>query len=420
MIRNNLGSRRTAGLILISTLTSTLVCALAPDAWAIYSFQTTLSSGYYRDLEQKPHLPVFFYWNFDHTAQNSTETYADLGVNNNLVPGIWKFSLYQAYVTVPLGGNSELSVYRRPQATVGRQMLTEGFDLALMDGAQIPYSWSESGGVFLYGGALRNLEDRNLENGTRVYGASLRGKAARTKYRMGYERKESNTDSLNLAHATAMREWTEIPGQPTALAKGQWNLSTGRFDQALGELQVTPAENLQAALDYSSRRPTPFDAANGLFIYRLFALSTEEQLSANLTWRLSPEVTAQGGVDHVRYQSPAGRETSYQETLGLSFDRDRNRWSPNLVHLKSYGGELIQMGIRLLRTVTSFTQMRIEADVAYIDKINGISGWAYHTRGGMSFHLGSRFLAMALVEIERNQIFKIDARGVIYVSHFYY
>ena len=90
-------------------------------------------------------------------------------------------------------------------------------------------------------------------------------------------------------------------------------------------------------------------------------------------------------------------------------DSARDAFQPGMV----LGGKY---RVDLTHTITFET----EADVAHIDKINGINGWAYHDRSGFDFSPLPQLLTRALVEFESNHIFSFDARLAAYVSYFYF
>src|SRR3989338_3807445 len=123
-----------------------LLLLVPPSGLAMTSSQTTLSSGFYRDATQQSHMPIYLYWNGTHTSDKGIETFIDLGVNNTVVLDAWEFYVYGATVSVPLASGFEEAPYRKSQLQLGRQLYLEGFEVGLLDGAQLPFYFSSSGG----------------------------------------------------------------------------------------------------------------------------------------------------------------------------------------------------------------------------------------------------------------------------------
>ena len=140
-----------------------LLMSLAAIAWhvpfasASVSLKSTLSTGYYRDAEQDSHVPAYLYWNFNHVAKNGIETFLNVGLNNAVMEDLWRIYVYEAMLSFPIWQGFEDAPYRTSRLQVGRQLFYEGFELSLLDGLQLPFYWSQTGGMTLAAGSANSV-----------------------------------------------------------------------------------------------------------------------------------------------------------------------------------------------------------------------------------------------------------------------
>lgn len=384
------------------------------------TFRTTLSAGYLRDLQQKSHLPARLYWTLNHTADSGIETWIDLGADNAMIPERWSFFLYQAFVTVPLFEGPADAPYRKPRIQIGRQLLTEGFELSPMDGVLIPLHFSGGSGVTLGAGALIQTDKAPASYESKTVTASAHASALGFRPEAGIIHKRRDSEGATFGHGSLSRGWESIPWSPFALARAQWNLGERSLDQAVAELATHPSDTFDWSVAGSTRQPSALAPGDQPFLYRLFSISTEECLESSAVWNPWEDARVGAEIRRMTFHSQAGFEVGSQQELWSTFDWLLGRWTPSLTHLSSYGGEVVQGGLRFERALGDHMELNAEVDSARISKVNGISGWAHHGRGGVGFRLGSRFFALVRAEVERNHLFEFDSRAVIYVSHFFY
>ncbi|MCM2278427.1 MAG: hypothetical protein NDJ89_10165 [Oligoflexia bacterium] len=389
-----------------------LLCS-APEGHALLTTRTTLSTGFYRDVEQRGRVPALFYWTLNHTSPDRIETNVDLGVNNDVHPqGAWRVYLYEARVDVPFG---------KSRLSLGRQLLTEGFELSTFDGVMIPLriaSWLE---LLPLAGISSTVDNLEPEERSRSAGLTAFGSAGSLSWKAGYLRKSKpGISGEDLAHVSALHDFSDMPLTPALLGKAQWDLTRASFDQGLAELQLTPHRDLQLALTYSDRKPSVADTASRDWIYRLFSISSRKEYGASAAWRLTSALTALVTVQDYRFDSVVKRESANEQQISLLYRRGNSSLEPFFARISSHGGEVFQTGLRAYAPISDRFDARGLVDLTKIEKLNGISGWAHHLRAGMGYQLSSRFLAQAVAELERNHRFELEARAIAYVSHFYY
>src|ERR1039457_3374202 len=120
------------------------------QASAVVSVSTSGTMGYYRDSNQQGHLPLYYNISYSGTHTNGAESSLDLILNNDFTQNNWSVIPSQVMIVYPLSDG--FSPWRRSRVQIGRQFFTEGFDISLLDGIQLPVYWSQSGGLWFYGG----------------------------------------------------------------------------------------------------------------------------------------------------------------------------------------------------------------------------------------------------------------------------
>ena len=324
----------------------------------------------------------------------------------------------QAYVTIPLSKPPKLLSYQESRIQVGRQLLTEGFEMAILDGVQVPYYWSPTGGFWFFAGGDHVLEDENMNLVSQLYGGSIFEEFDGVMTKVGYVEKNMTGANQTLIHGQVMRGF-DVPMAPIVLLKGQLDTaSLGRANQAITEIQLTPTNQTTLIVDYNVRDVNQLYNGNQATIYNLFAISPVKSYDASLTWSPSWFTSIGTTFKRLTYLSQAGNELAYEADL-FSIHRFRySNFSPIVSFIYSYGLPTYDFGGKYRVDLTHTVTFETEADVAHIDKINGINGWAYHDRSGLDFSPLPQLLTRALVEFESNHIFSFDARLAAYVSYF--
>lgn len=415
---------------------ATLFLALSlPQAHALVSSEVTLSSGYYQDYEGEHQVPVFLYWTLNYTGKSGVEAYFDMGFNNQLLIDQWGYFLYQAYVTVPFSQGFASAPYRRSRIQVGRQFLSDGFELTLLDGVQLPVYWSQNGGANLIAGGSYAIDEKRFDFSSRLYGGTLHQKILGAKWQAGYFQKQRRFEAENdgdaessasegLAHASLFKSYEDTFLKPSFLLKGQWKLSGAQNEglsdlyQGYGELLVTPLNTVTLGTSYSKRKPSELDPAETTFVYRLFAVSPQKTASGFITWSPNQDLRFSTKFRRTQFDSPEKLETANEQELDISWLHGKSSWMPSIFRLKSYGGEVWQPALAYRHSLSDAAGLRAEVAAAHIEKLNGIESWAYHSRAGVDVRLAPRLLTLALVEVERNHRFELDARAVAFLTYY--
>jgi len=405
------------------------VCATELSAQALISSEVTLSGGVYQDYTAKFRAPVFFYWNLNHTNAAGVETYFDLGANNNLIENRWGFYLYQGYFSIPFSQGFENAPSKKSRIQLGRQLLTEGFEMDILDGVQVPIYWSENGGVNLHGGASYFMQEDLVDTHSQVYGATAHQKFLGAIWKGGYLHKKRHFEprpslSENNAHASVMWSSERVPFHPLLQAKAQWNLSTRSYDQGYAELSFYPRDSVSFGATYSKRQPSSLNTIDSYLVFRIFSISPVYTAGGFITFTPREELRFAANVRHSTYNSPAGNEDGDEQELTVSWYRNRSTVIPGLAHVKSYGGEFWEPSLTYRFDISSTASLRVQGAIADIKKINNIKSTAYSGRAGWDFRpfpsKAPRLSTLLLGEVESNHIFKIDGRFIAFVSYLLY
>lgn len=390
-------------------------------ASSIYSIQTRVSTGYRQKINHEKRFTAFLDWTLRHSDMDRMEAVVDLGLNNEFVQNHWGFYPYQAYLTYSLtGSESKIPIYDRSRIQLGRQLLVEGFELAPLDGAQIPLYWSKTGGLHLSGGGLHSLEERQINFDSILAGVSAFETILDTQLRVGYIYKRKSSEDANLIHGAIQKDLPMLPWSPSIFLKAQGRADDNTFQQGVSELSFFPSNSLGVSMSYSSRRYPDLYPGERDFIYELFSISPTKSLRSSAYLNLNSDIRIQTSLQKFTFDSLSGKEDGYEAELSPSFHWNQFSFIPSFQYLYSYGGRLYSFGVKLIQRFAQELSLKSEASAVKLSKINGIENWAYHTRSGLEYQLNSKLFGAILMELERNQYFKIDARAVVYVSHFYY
>ena len=121
---------------------------------AVTTSETTISGGYYSDIAKKLHSTVYLDWEFSNIQENGLETFSMIGLQNDFYDNDWMLKPYLLYLTYPLSVGYEDRPSYKSKIQVGRQLLTEGFEIEILDGIYLPYYLSHDLKVWLYGGVV--------------------------------------------------------------------------------------------------------------------------------------------------------------------------------------------------------------------------------------------------------------------------
>ena len=404
-----------------------LLMSLAAIAWhvpfasASVSLKSTLSTGYYRDAEQDSHVPAYLYWNFNHVAKNGIETFLNVGLNNAVMEDLWRIYVYEAMLSFPIWQGFEDAPYRTSRLQVGRQLFYEGFELSLLDGLQLPFYWSQTGGMTLAAGSANSVYVSEPNWESQVYGGTVHENFAGALWKAGYFfNYRENQDSRNLVEASVLKIWNQFFLHPMVFLRGQTNLPSLSLYQSMAEIQLVPLEDVTVNVSAEGNLPNQLLPENQEFIYSMFAAGRQNTYRLSTAWAPGRSFHTEASLRYILFDSQKGDENANHYDLSIDTIVSDLNLGGQVGHIRSYGGEVSYGGVKILKSLSHKTKLRLEGSMAWVDKINQIQGWAYHGRSGMDFRLASRFILSALAEVERNHLFDMDARAILYVSHFYF
>jgi len=379
---------------------------------AVVSFQTTASFGYYKDIRQKPRFPFYTTLAYQGVHDQGVETSFQLLLNNDFGQNAWRFQPAYASVLIPIS-----SAYPS-QVEAGRFLLTEGFDMTLLDGVQSPIYWSHTGGVFLYGGATRSLDLFDESSGA-IVGSSLFEEFYGFKLRGGWSGRDTSVKRQSV-NASLFRSFPSLPWNPNILLKQEWGMAPANFSQSLSEILFYPNDALTFSAAYSYREPRPYTELESDFIYRLFSVSPQQIQEYALTWQATQSMKWNLKTKWTAFNSGVQKDRGEHQDLSANWlISGHSTFTPSVSHIKSYGGEVWNPGFRYDLSVTEKLKWIMEYFAAHIDKVNNIQGWAHHVRSGINYYLASHTTTVTWFEIERNHRFEFDGRVMAYVTQYY-
>jgi len=402
-------------LILVSFLG---IFSLSP-AHALLSSGISLSGGYYQDYGGKARTPLFLYWNLNHTTNSGVESFFDVGLNNNLLGNVWGAFVYQGYVTVPLSQGFDNAPYKKSRIQLGRQLLTEGFEFNLLDGIQVPYYLNEHTGLSLVAGGVPVLAEKVVDFSAQILGATVHTEALKAPFNIhlkgGYhhKRKKYEATTANLLFASALLPFEHVPWEPQLFVKAQSDIThptSPGIRWIYADTSVSPLSQLQLGATFTKTEPSPLDARDTQFIYRLFAIAPQQLTAGYANVAINEDFRLQGNYRLAQYQSPQENETENEQEVSLMWMHARSTFTPSFYRVASYGGTATQIGLSYRRDVSETTSFRAQVSAANISKINSINFIAYNLRGGIDLRLGSRLMLALVAEAERNHQFLIDGR----------
>lgn len=385
------------------------------EAHGTISISTSATMGYYRDSANQGHVPLYYNLGYSGEHGDGVESSFDLILNNDFSDNNWSVIPSQALLVYPL--SKGFSATRRSRIQIGRQFFAEGFDLCLLDGAQLPIYWSKGGGLWFYGGNSHVMD--LLDPGSSpLAGGTVFQEILGTEVKLGYSGR-GNSLSERVYSGSLFRQWDDFFLSPQLIVKGELSDSTGQVSQSLEELLLSPADNFSVSFGYSLRQPRPIHPNQSLFLYRVIALSAQQtgELSAN--WQMTKDLSLQALGRLLQYNSGYQTENGSQFEGSISWLMTPHQSvSPFFDHIRSYGGELWDSGLLYKFKASDTTDYRLETAAAYFNKVNNIIGWAYDLRTGLNFQLASRLSAMTWIELESNPLYEFDGRVIANVTFF--
>ena len=420
------GEKRVGSIrIVVSAIVMTLLLLSifsTKTAHAFFTSEFSLTEGYWQAQDRSHNVDTLFNWKLNHISPSGVETLVDMGFNDDIVQRQWSAYTYEAYVSVPLSKPlSEGLPSMRSRVQAGRQLLTEGFEMAVLDGIQIPYYLTPTLGIWIFGGATHSIDMSTLNFNSQVYGASLFKDFSSLQTRIGYVEKNRGSVNQNLVHAQVLKKWDTLNWQPALFLKGQIDTDVAsKLNQGLAELSLAPTQSTAFILDYSLRDVNRLYSGESETIYRLLAISPVKSTAATLNWMPRWDLGLALTLKRLNYTSQAGEEIANQASLSSTHRWSSLSFGSSLNYLNSYKLNTYDIGANLRKNLPYKIQLVAEGDIAKINKINGISGWAYHERSGFYFSPLPQLLTKVLLELESNHVFAFDTRLAVYVSYFYF
>lgn len=341
-------------------------------------------------------------------------------MNNDFSQNSWSFIPTEAKVDWYFGAQNA-SGNRPSHLSLGRQLLVEGFDVALLDGARLPAGWSTSGGILVYGGEIRSLD--LLETAayhTPILGVSLWEEVAGAQVRTGVSVRQEDS-RYRLAHAAFNRDFDYFWLAPNLLVKQEWRLDQFAAIQSRVDLGLTYSEGWSGRFAHALLNPRPTDPNQAeSFVYRLLAISATEVFSGDLTWDYSDSLQFSLGAQDALYDSNGLNEKGTRIDLTTQISLiSGDLLMLTLTRLSSFGGQLSDCGLRFVKNINSQRQLLLDYDVGFFNKSNGISSWVHHARSTFESRITESIKAMVGVEIERNHYFEFDARVMAYATNYF-
>lgn len=386
---------------------------------AFTNIQTSTSVGLFNDYKKTRHYQIFHSWSIKGFYSNGAESSLEFYLNNDFSQNQWSVYPTQANLRFPIF-NSELNSSTRSEVRLGRQLYTEGFDLAILDGVQIPMWWSAHGGLMPIFGYLRSTDFDQAETDSRpLVGLVLWDSFKDISVRAGATARQQDLKNKNI-FASAQYQFENLIWLPAIFARGEWLAETMDFNQSSSELMLHFSDSLDGRIAYANLDPRPInELSEAQYVYRLFSISPTETVMSDLTWAKSDDVVLTASVENSFYNSGFQDETANSQSLTLDYQLASGHWiSPSATVMKSYGGEVKDFGIRYTSDLSTTTKLVSEFDVAYLKKINQIEGWAQHLRNTFETHIWDRAKVGFAVELERNHYYIFDARAQVYVTNY--
>lgn len=392
----------------------------ASTGLAYTNIQTSTSLGYFRDYYKSNHFPVYHSWSVKGFYEKGLETDIEFYLNNDFSENTWTVMPTQVQLSVPISFNNSLQSNSLSHLKIGRQLYSEGFDLALIDGVILPYYLTDTAGISLSAGYLRSTDfEQPSDYHSQILGIAAWNIINDIQLRGGYTTRDNDPNRRYL-HGALQYQFQQLWWQPTFYFKEELNADALTFNQNYSELVLQFSQTLDARFAYTNLDPRPTNKISKQnFIYSLFAISPTETAMTDLTWSYSEKLIITASIEKGFYNSGYHDETSERQDLSLDIATGNNQWlTPCFAHLKSYGGEITDLCLRYTSEVNSQSRYVAELDSAYVKKINQIEGWVEHLRGSYETSFWNSAKVLFAVEAERNQYFIFDIRTMAYVTNY--
>lgn len=387
------------------------------QAQAYVSLSTSGTVGYYRDINQKAHLPIYYSLSSTSIHSNGAETSLDLILNNDISQSSWAVVPSQVLLMYPLGVGQNTNAQKRSRLLVGRQLFIENFDIQLLDGVQLPYYWSGSGGVWIYGGQSHTMD--LLDSAAMpIAGISIFETLVDSRVKVGFSGRRNDLNE-KILNGSVLHNFDGIWLQPQLLYKLEWDPARSLLSQQMVDLLLNLSDDISLGLSHSVREPRRINPDQNIFLYRIFALSPEYIEEMTLNWQIDKEVGFQTLGRLMTYKAGTNDEQGHQVIASVSWlIRSNQNLTPSVGKLHSYGGDMYDAGVLYKIRMNDKVEGQLEVASAYYEKINRILGWAHTSRAGLKFALAPRLSALTWLEIERNPLFDFDGRVKVNVTYF--
>lgn len=391
-----------------------------PKSIALTQIQNSTSIGYFRDYNKANHFPLYHSWTITGLYEKGLETDFEFYFNNDFAENSWLVIPTQLQVSLPLAHEDISQSKPISKVKLGRQLYSEGFDFALIDGVLIPYHITENFGVLPVAGYLRSTDfEQPGDNASPLVGLIFWNQFQQINFRGGLTARDSDLSQKYL-HAAIQYQFENTWLHPAIYHKDEFKADGFTFNQSYSELLLHLTPQLDSRIAYSNLDPRPtnrIDKQN--FIYRIFALTPTETVMTDATWTYSENLITSLSIEKGFYNSGYQDEKSDRHDLAMDVSLGHGRWlTPCVTHLKSYGGELTDFCLRYSAALSTEAKYMTEINTAYVKKINQIEGWVEHFRGSYETNIFKRTKLLLALEAERNQYFIFDVRSMAYVTNY--
>ncbi|MCC6276654.1 MAG: hypothetical protein IT289_01920 [Oligoflexia bacterium] len=403
--------------ILTLMIDAVLVCLLPAQSHGLVTINHTASVGFYRDELQKAHIPIFYTFGYEGVHSTNLETSLSLIMSRDLAEPNWRVFPAHAYVIVPLNQGFENAWFRRSRLQLGRQVLAQGFDFAVLDGAQSRIYWSAKGSALVFAGQTKNM-DLFETSSSPIIGAQLQQEVFGYLLSGGYSQRETLLDT-KIIEGSILKALNVFWSAPQILVKSQWNTSQSQPSQVLEELTFNPFDDLTLSFSHSYRTPRPADNEWRTFLFRIFSQSPMETQQATVQLRYFEPLEIDGFVRQLRFRGGQESEIGVQQEVSASLPVfDKLVFTGYVGHMRGFGGFAHDYGLQSKYDLSDWTRLQIEAASVQYDKVNGMSSWAYNVRSGLNFQLTPNLTAFGWLEVERNHRFEFDGKVMAHLSYF--
>jgi hypothetical protein len=305
---------------------------------------------------------------------------------------------------------------------LGRQLVAQGFDFVLVDGAQAPLYWStdaeREGGVWAYGGWGRTMDLFDF-SGAPFAGATVFQTVSRFKLQAGWTVRQTSFSDHTI-FGSAFRSFDELPLKPSVLVKAEIGTPTFGLSQTWNELSISPVDDWVISAAYSLRNPRRIAVIASDFIYSTLAAGAVEsgQVTSRLQVSQPLRIDLMGRL--MKFNSGTQIDYGYQAELSAVWDIGAgHHFQPLAAYLRGYGGWMADFGAAHIWDISDRTQLRTEIAAAYMNKVNNITTWVYQWREGLRHFLAPRWSLGLWGELERSHRYEFDTRMIASVTHYH-